>query len=94
MSAPENEVEAGGGRGGPVRVVDLKILSHLQSEQLFGPGVRVSRCRLVLRHMMPAGAEGRLRAVQDHGVVLEFSEGKGVMIPWGQISYATFEEGE
>jgi hypothetical protein len=84
---------------GPIRVLSLSIPSHQLSEELFGPGIGVQRCRVVFRQMLPAPAEATLQAVLGHGLALTFpaadpaageEQPTGLLVPWGQISYVTF----
>lgn len=94
MSEPKAEQRV----TGPVRVVDLRILDLQHCEALFGPLIKVDRCRLVFIHMLPVPAEADLLAVQAHGLVLSCGKGdppderpQGILVPWAQVAYVNFE---
>ena len=81
-------------QSGPVRVVRLSIPGGV-SKSLFGLGVETYECKVVFRHMMPTPAEATLHEVMAHGLSLSFTqpaegEPKGLLVPWGQISYITY----
>lgn len=80
---------------GPVRVVDVAIPTELTGEALFGRGgIPVKRCRVVFLTMLPVPEAATLWDVLRHGLLLHGPEpglGPGILIPWSQIAYITFD---
>jgi hypothetical protein len=75
----------------------VEIPDRSLSERLFGPGIHLSRCEVIFRHMLPAPPGATLQAVQGHGLVLVFAPDQvdgdqptGLVIPWSQVSYIRF----
>lgn len=83
----------------PVRVVQVEIPNSALSERLFGPGIHLSSCEVIFRHMLPAPPSASLQAVQEHGLVVVFTSDQvdedqptGLVIPWSQVSYIRFSQ--
>jgi hypothetical protein len=90
------EERAAAAQGSALRVMRVEIPSHVLSEALFGSGIQLAWCEVVLRHMLPAPAVGTLHGVSEHGLSILYSGARdaeqpsGLLVPWSQVAYVRF----